>query len=135
MTDWRDAAICRTDPERWFNRSARADAMHACRSHCPVVEQCLRDALACPPTDGVQGGVAFNCRSEPFPGWFYKPARTCPACTVAAPEGRTFDTGRCGTYAGYRRHLRRHEAACLPCRADAALRRQKFRQSRRGAAV
>ena len=117
-------------PDAWFEAKTRQEAMHICRTHCPVVEKCLLDALACPPKDGVQGGVAFNNDRRPFPDWFWQPSRTCKACAPTVRRDPPTDTGRCGTYAGYRRHLRRGQDGCSACRAAAARRWREYSQQR-----
>ncbi len=128
--DWRAQGKCRDhDPDVWFEAKTRTEAMHICRTHCPVVEKCLRDALECPPKDGVQGGVAFNNDRKPYPAWYWQPARTCKACVPTDRRDPPTDTGKCGTYAGYRRHLRRNEDGCASCRAAATTRWRE--QSRR----
>ena len=132
MTDWQSKALCTASPEMWFTPGDRAEAMHICRVHCPVVERCLRDALRHPPKDGVQGGVAFNNDSRPFPPGFHLAARTCPKCTFAPPRDPPTDTGVCATYSGYRRHLRRYEHACDPCK-KAAVRRWHDQKKAKGA--
>lgn len=129
--DWREHGRCRAAPDAWFEAKTRAEAMHICRTHCPVVEHCLRDALGSPPTDGVQGGVAFNFDRKPFPGWYWQPSRRCRACAPTDRRDPPTDTGKCGTYAGYRRHLRRFEAGCTACLAAAA-REQRRRQAAKG---
>ena len=40
-------------------RSAQAQARHICLTHCPAVEECLRDARRMPPRDLVQAGVVW----------------------------------------------------------------------------
>jgi hypothetical protein len=128
--DWRALGQCTSRPDVWFEAKSRGEAMHICRTHCPVVERCLRDALKYPPKDGVQGGVAFNNDRKPFPVWFWQPARTCKTCAPTNRRDPPTDTGKCGTYAGYRRHLRRHQEGCGPCRAASA-REQRRRKAAR----
>lgn len=127
--DWRLQGRCRDTPDAWFEAKTRTEAMHICRTHCPVAEQCLLDALECPPKDGVQGGVAFNNERRPYPDWYWVPTKTCQACRPSDLRDPPTDTGACGTYAGYRRHLRRREDGCDPCRAAAVRRQQE--QARR----
>lgn len=81
VDDWRSLGVCRyEDPELWFTDSQRAEAMHVCRVHCPVVEQCYRDALRIRPTAGVQGGEAWSTRGMPLYGGAIEPAKSCGRC-------------------------------------------------------
>jgi hypothetical protein len=55
------AACVGADPEKWFldDRAAtdlRQGAVLICVGECPVRQECLRSALACPPSHGVWGG-------------------------------------------------------------------------------
>ncbi len=64
--DWRNAALCREvdpglffgpDKERELDRNQRtADALAVC-GRCPVVGDCLADALSTKEKFGVRGGV------------------------------------------------------------------------------
>lgn len=47
---------CRRDPERWFDRRRRVDALVECLQ-CPVRSWCAREALKCQASWGVWAGV------------------------------------------------------------------------------
>ncbi|GAA0738571.1 WhiB family transcriptional regulator [Dactylosporangium roseum] len=40
MSDWRDEAACRFNPELFMHKAYRYDAAHICHRHCPVLKQC-----------------------------------------------------------------------------------------------
>jgi hypothetical protein len=122
MTPERIRWPCRADPERWFtrDRTQLGLAVHDCIRHCPRVEECR--ATEERPVDGVLGGVLFNVERK-VDG--KQPAEVrCDSCRI----GVSVPTGVCGSTAGARRHRRRGERVCLPCRtaeaADATARRK-----------
>jgi hypothetical protein len=48
--DWRDQALClHLDPDFMFGARARAEALHICRRHCPVLNDCQAYAQALRP--------------------------------------------------------------------------------------
>lgn len=98
VDDWWARGVCRNeDPELWFTDSLRAEAMHVCRTHCPVVEQCYRDALRNRPKAGVQGGQAWSAKGTPMYAGALEPAKTCTRCkprVVALPRRRRQPTPR-----------------------------------------
>uniref|UniRef100_UPI003F49270E WhiB family transcriptional regulator n=1 Tax=Pseudonocardia sp. CA-138482 TaxID=3240023 RepID=UPI003F49270E len=66
--DWRHHALCRqSDPELFFPKigvSAR-HALEVCQGGCPVVVQCLLDALRAPRTrSGIWGATTEQQRRE-----------------------------------------------------------------------
>ena len=63
--DWRNHAACRrpdVEPELWFTRKTRAQALHICQLHCPVLKTCQLFArnLRPAPTDCVMGGIPWR---------------------------------------------------------------------------
>jgi WhiB family redox-sensing transcriptional regulator len=59
--DWRRQAACRhADPDLFFpkvgDHQTAAGAVAVCRS-CPVIDACLRDALASGEHHGIRGGL------------------------------------------------------------------------------
>lgn len=50
------ALACQRDPERWFDRQHRRDALAACLA-CPARARCAREALACNASWGMWAGV------------------------------------------------------------------------------
>lgn len=64
MTDWREQGTCRADPDAWFDSKFRTAAVHICRAHCPVVEQCNAWAQTAVVCGGVAGGIAFGDNGE-----------------------------------------------------------------------
>jgi hypothetical protein len=57
-------------------------------------------------------------------------ARTAGNVVVVTP----IDASACGTYRGYRRHVRRGGAACQPCTAANAAYQTEYREARKAAA-
>lgn len=134
--NWRARAACRhLDPETWFDADLRPMALHICRRHCPVLQECRLNAFDHPPVSGVQGGVAFGLTGKPYADSYTTPAPTCPRCPKLPPREPSTDTGACGTYRGYRRHLRRREDGCDACRAAAVRRWRDQRRKRLSTAV
>lgn len=64
MAGWKQLGACRDeDPELWFPDGHRGEwvpqilkAKAICRT-CPVVEECLREALELPHKYGIWGGI------------------------------------------------------------------------------
>jgi hypothetical protein len=88
---WERGACTRVDPDlhasvRWVDR---AEALHICLTHCPVLAQCRADALARPYRSMVVGGLAFGTDAKPstYPG----PARSCRLCTGTGPMPALLD--------------------------------------------
>jgi WhiB family redox-sensing transcriptional regulator len=96
--EWVERAACRAAPKEdvddafGFLVAQRAFIDRFCVG-CPVRQECLEYAGDHP---GVYGGLTETERKALRP--------------------RTGDTEACGTVRGYRRHYRRHEDACDPCR-------------------
>jgi hypothetical protein len=117
----------------WFNPESRPLALHVCRTHCEVLQECLASARADPPYEGVQAGIAFNQKRQPLPDFWHHPARSCARCVRLPPKAAPTNTGACGSYGGYRRHLRLGEEACDPCRVASARRERDRRNQAMGA--
>jgi hypothetical protein len=130
--NWTDHAACRpgTDvPADMFSSDtepAKAAALHVCRNHCPVIDECKTEAELQPYRSMVAGGVAYNQHGEPD---LRRTAQTrCPLCTFRPapwPEPGAQARGRrpdprtlkpCGTQAAYNRHRRRGEPIDDACR-------------------
>ena len=105
--DWRDDAACKDSPtpDLWhpvgadatMTREKRAQialAKEVCAG-CPVIQQCGALAIADAALTGVWGGMTDGERSRL----------------------RSGNLRPCGTDAAYRRHRKRGEAACDPCKA------------------
>lgn len=95
---WQEHAACRDhDPELFWPNGRRdtrvATALAICAT-CPVAEQCAAYATEHRIRDGVWGG---RDRGKRRGGPGRPPAK-------------------CGTPSGYRRHLKRKETPCQPCR-------------------
>jgi hypothetical protein len=75
---------------------------------CPVRTACLAWALDKPEPYGVWGGLDEKERAELLGG------RPKPDPDVA--PRKSSGPARCGTEAGYRKHIRRGEKACDRCR-------------------
>lgn len=92
MTGWRDGAVCRADPDMWFTASLRSAAVHICRQHCPVVNDCYEALQYTRIAFGVMGGQAFAADGVPMTSWGVgKSAEVCgPYCRAfrrSAGEG------------------------------------------------
>ena len=85
MTGWRDLAACRRDPDMWFTPSLRAAAVHVCRKHCPVAEDCYRALRSTSITSGVMAGVAFADDGAAMTKWGV--GKSVSVCT---PDCRPF---------------------------------------------
>jgi hypothetical protein len=59
VTDWRDRAACRHDPDLWFTGGDRTTAVHICRAHCPVIAACREALQRTEISYGVMAGMAF----------------------------------------------------------------------------
>lgn len=83
--DWRTQARCRLNPDLFTtNKAAKVHAaLHICRSHCPVREQCHADAQELPiflRHEVVLGGVSYGNSGRPTTR--QKAAETCTACRM-----------------------------------------------------
>lgn len=60
--DWRDRSACLGAGEDWFSeqRNIRAAVIHICRSHCPVLTECLASTEQEAPLWGIQAGVLWT---------------------------------------------------------------------------
>jgi hypothetical protein len=85
--NWRLQAACRGDnAELFFQPATRATALHICRTHCPVLEQCRREALAHPPVALVMGGLAWRSTSGSLrPRPLKNKVRPASSCHLCAP--------------------------------------------------
>lgn len=149
---WTVEAACRPGAgvpvDLWAadNDTARAVAVHVCRSHCPVRAECDAEAQLRAGTPAgyrsmVVGGVAYDRRgraSQRRTG----PCR-CPLCAVspwdwpppdAHPAVDREEVAPCGTDAGYGRHRRRKEQICQDCRVAHNASDQARKRLRRKAA-
>lgn len=110
---WIEDAICgQTDPEIFFPEKgvSGAAAKLICR-RCPVVNQCLDYAVNAPMLlEGVWGGTTALQRRE-----------MRRQLGIRALK----DDDVCGTEAGARRHYRRKEPVCPPCRRAANVARKE----------
>lgn len=104
-SDWAAQASCRgTYPDTWFSTDpATVKVLLRVCATCPVIDECLRDAIDIETSAeyiyGVRGGLTVGQRRA----------------MVAAQNGTTSDP-RCGTYAGHRAHKRLGSEPCQPCR-------------------
>lgn len=114
---WLQAQCRKEDPDLFFRdgNEARAEALHICLNHCPVLEQCRREARANPPVGAVQGGEVYTITRVRY-GYETRTAPTCRHCWPERPIRPPSDTGACGEAKGYSRHIRRSQWPCEPCR-------------------
>jgi hypothetical protein len=94
---WQDQAACQDADVEFFPHDGwnPAPALAVC-ADCPVKQPCFQYARRLHINEGVWGGHVLPVGSDPM----------------------RFTRSPCGTPAGYRRHRRAREEACLPC-ADA----------------
>jgi WhiB family redox-sensing transcriptional regulator len=122
--NWQERGACRDkDPELFFpistgNQRLRelADAQAVC-ARCPVKQECDDWAENTGQRWGVWGGQdredhrRFQRRTP------QKPAPAPEVVPVTPPPAVSTCGEKKGTPAGYRRHIRKSETACAPCRA------------------
>jgi len=111
-TDWQTQAACRgEDPELFFPlgttgpAAAQAEEAKAVCRRCPAMNICLTWALTTGQDFGVWGGHSEDERRAI--------KRRAARKTAATPR----QPARCGTPAGYEKHVRDHSTICGPCRA------------------
>lgn len=116
MTDWAQAACLNADPDIMFpDKSGSALPAKRICSGCPLVTDCLEAALANAEAFGIWGATTYHERARiaEMGGW-PKPSR----------DGSAYRQPKCGTEAGYRRHMRADERPCrggrdcLVCRRE-----------------
>ena len=79
MSDWRDKAVCRADPDLWFGKATGSEAVHICKHHCPVRNACRRWAVGAHLSFVTAGGIVWNAdgqRSQAQP----EGAKCSPSC-------------------------------------------------------
>ncbi len=95
QTNWRTMARCRLNPDLWTTRIAEMvrPALHICRQHCPVRQQCHAEAVQLPTYlrhEVVLGGVAYA--GSGMPGVRQAAAEDCGSCRLprrVEDEGQT----------------------------------------------
>ncbi len=128
---WRDKAACRTeDPNLFFPVGSTGpdlliieQAKAVCR-RCPVIGACQEWALETRQDSGIWGGLSEAERRSIL----RQRGRGTGRKKAAAPAKAPREPAKCGTDAGYRKHVREKTEKCGPCRrahadADARLRR------------
>lgn len=133
---WREQAACRDIPTNTFfplpaDKAGAAEALAVCAG-CPVVRPCLADALHTRDIEfGIRGGTAPEQRrallDPPTPDPTVAKATRVrreldrPPAPPGAPRINGLPDGvelhPCGTPSAFRRHRRRGEPECAPCRA------------------
>jgi WhiB family transcriptional regulator, redox-sensing transcriptional regulator len=147
--EWHFQAACRgaDDPEMWFPEMGErhlARMAKAICATCPVIEECLNDALAQRVDFGIWGGKTVTerrilgrkppvIRPECGSRRGYETHRraresACPDCLKAAQRERAerrqehdaeVAARGCGTVKSYRLHLKNSETPCSPCKKAA----------------
>jgi hypothetical protein len=132
---WSQWAECRTSPELWFAETAgaRAAALHVCLEHCPVLEQCRRDAAEAAARREhrslVVGGVSYNHAGRDADAL---PAAACARCH---PPVRYPHEGKHGTAAAVKLHQQRGEPLCWQCHGGDRDRKRRTDRRRRARAA
>lgn len=114
-TVWQDDAACKgMDPDLFFTErgDSTSDPKAVCAT-CSVTAECLEDGLW--ERFGIWGGLSERERRK------IRRSRPRP------PTSRSI---RCGTYGGYRRHLREGTPTCQPCRHANVLKQQLMKEQR-----
>jgi hypothetical protein len=118
---WLADALCRTqqhDPDLWFADTTqdRALALHLCRNHCPVLQQCAAAQLA--PAHGIFAGTAYAANGRRDNHSQRQSSLNCKTChdRRAATIEPTSRWENCGTYKAYKQHRLRNQDPCLPCK-------------------
>lgn len=124
---WQTHAACYgMDPDLFFPTKGEGarEARLTCAA-CPVRQPCLQFALDNNEKYGIWGGLATKerrrLRRQQDTGTITVDA---PPVNIRPPRGPGRITPDCGTYAGYKRHIRHHETACDPCLAANAQHRR-----------
>lgn len=81
--DWRRRAAClELGYDFFFEAAHRAEALHVCRSHCPVLPDCLAftQRLRPVPSDCVMGGRTWPVMYRDRRTAVTHPAASCPLC-------------------------------------------------------
>lgn len=119
---WQTQALCRgMDPALFFPERGHHDddcraALAVC-AECPVTTQCLEENLH--ESDGVWGGTTGRQRRV------IRRERRLDGTLPVREKPRP----ACGTDAGHRAHLRRHEQSCIACK-EAHTAKQRSRDQR-----
>lgn len=138
LDNWMRLSVCRAEPDLWFSEPSRRLAIHICRTHCPVRDQCEADAERIPCTHGVQAGVVYDQFGEPMEQQPKPSNRSCPTCAAMRPADTRKPPSNwpdCGTCNAYRRHCHRNERACEPCTEANRLRERDRKAAARGRAA
>ncbi|MFF1282187.1 WhiB family transcriptional regulator [Streptomyces sp. NPDC058299] len=143
------AVPCRTDPGPWFSPDPAERSYAARQCHpCPLLLDCMRQALAAGEQHGVWGGVDFEARARGcgtergYRAHRRRSEQPCDPCQAAYDEALETNRRRIladahaagGTARGYWTHRALEEEACVPCRRACARqskeRRDRARQGR-----
>lgn len=118
--EWQQYGACRgLDPDMFFPQ--RGDTVREAKTvcdACPVRPQCLEYAITNGEKFGIWGGLSERERRRIRRQRADNRVAAPPPVNVTrqvAKRGPS-STAECGTYPGYRRHLRGREAPCVDCR-------------------
>lgn len=103
-TTWRLEGTCRDiDPEMWFPKSSNSaqarQAKETCKQ-CPVLDQCLKEAVEQGIEFGVWGATTYADRRR---------------LGIKKKQGGVRELKGCGTAAAYDRHVRKKEVIDDSC--------------------
>lgn len=126
--DWRTDAVCATDQfakhrNLWFPNPGDTEATDAAKSvcaACPVRRACLADALTeeggrtAANRFGVRGGKTHSQRYHLYSR--SRKSKTKGQAEPSKPQPKKREPAKCGTRAGYQKHLRETTTICPPCR-------------------
>lgn len=94
---WTQRALCKSNPDLWWDIKRRREAIHKCLAHCPVLAECRERAFQVRPSSGVMAGFTWtpitNCSAEG------RPSRRCHpvACDLCKARAR-FPCPYCGKH-------------------------------------
>ncbi|CAM5591620.1 WhiB family transcriptional regulator [Streptomyces purpurascens] len=127
-TNWRQYAACiGIDPRAFFpvgyHARAQVNAARRVCATCPVRQQCAAFAIEVGEHNGIWGGMSQQELRQKRRRFRARTDTTSPK-----PPAKKREPAKCGTRAGYQKHLREKTEICAPCRqantdADNRLRR------------
>lgn len=129
--DWRDAALCRPDPDAMFDTTeAGIETARRLCAGCPAKRPCLADAIRTGDVEyGIRGGLLPRERRAVVKELARREqAAKTPVAEAPRQKRKSPEPARCGTNSGHRKHVREKTPICEPCRqahtkADSQLRR------------
>jgi hypothetical protein len=111
----RPTPACRRDPERWFDRGDRVEALADCLA-CPVRAWCAREALSCNASWGMWAGIWIDDSHDAAAPYL----RAIANGTAAQPDSRMPNAGVTAAPPPPAPTILRRPAAAAPVRSVSA---------------